>query len=54
MTDLTPGNRQAMATALSNRAGPAKTGAPVRFHCVVCGKEKPARDVTQLDVVRPN
>ncbi len=27
---------------------------PVRFTCVICGKDKPARDVTQLDVVRPN
>jgi uncharacterized membrane protein len=27
---------------------------PTRFHCAVCGKDKPARDVTQLDVVRPS
>jgi|SRR6185437_3278535 uncharacterized membrane protein len=27
---------------------------PTRFRCVICNKEKPARDVTQLDVVRPN
>jgi uncharacterized membrane protein len=27
---------------------------PTRFRCVICGKEKPARDVTQLDVVRPS
>src|SRR5581483_5460041 len=27
---------------------------PTRFRCVVCNKDKPARDVTQLDVVRPS
>jgi uncharacterized membrane protein len=27
---------------------------PTRFHCVICGKDKPAREVKQLDVVRPN
>ena len=27
---------------------------PVRFPCVICGKVRPARDVTQLDVVRPS
>jgi uncharacterized membrane protein len=27
---------------------------PTRFRCVICGKEKPARDVTQIDVVRPS
>lgn len=27
---------------------------PTRFRCVICGKDKPARDVTQLDVVRPS
>lgn len=27
---------------------------PTRFSCVICGKEKPARDVTRLDVVRPS
>jgi uncharacterized membrane protein len=27
---------------------------PTRFRCIICGKEKPARDVTQLDVVRPS
>lgn len=27
---------------------------PVRFPCVICGRERPARDVTQLDVVRPS
>ncbi|HEX5508526.1 MAG TPA: hypothetical protein VFX37_08475 [Pseudolabrys sp.] len=27
---------------------------PTRFPCVICGKEKPARDVSRLDVVRPS
>ncbi len=27
---------------------------PVHFTCIICGKEKPVRDVTQLDVVRPS
>jgi uncharacterized membrane protein len=27
---------------------------PTRFRCVICGKEKPAHDVTRLDVVRPS
>jgi uncharacterized membrane protein len=27
---------------------------PTRFRCIICGKEKPARDVTRLDVVRPS
>jgi uncharacterized membrane protein len=26
---------------------------PTRFRCVICNKERPARDSTQLDVVRP-
>lgn len=26
---------------------------PTRFQCVICGKEKPARDIVRLDVVRP-
>jgi len=27
---------------------------PARYRCVVCGRERLARDVTQLDVVRPS
>lgn len=27
---------------------------PVRFPCVICGRDRPARDITQLDVVRPS
>lgn len=26
---------------------------PTRFRCVICDKEKPARDIVRLDVVRP-
>jgi uncharacterized membrane protein len=32
----------------------ARRPRPTRFRCVICGKEKPARDVIQLDVVRPS
>jgi uncharacterized membrane protein len=31
-----------------------KKSRPTRFRCVICGKEKPARDVTQIEVVRPS
>ena len=27
---------------------------PVRFRCAICGKDKPARDIVRLDVVRPS
>jgi uncharacterized membrane protein len=27
---------------------------PTKFTCVVCGKVKPARDITQLDILRPS
>jgi uncharacterized membrane protein len=32
----------------------ARRARPSRFRCVVCGKDKPARDIVRLDVVRPN
>jgi uncharacterized membrane protein len=32
----------------------ARRPRPTRFPCVICGKDRPARDVTQLDVVRPS
>jgi uncharacterized membrane protein len=40
----------------AEQAAPArpKRVRPVRFPCVICGRERPARDVTQLDVVRPS
>lgn len=34
-------------------AGRARRPRPTRFRCVICGKEKPARDIVRLDVVRP-
>ena len=46
-----PGNGD---TAAQSAPARPKRVRPVRFHCVICGKEKPARDVTQLDVVRLN
>jgi uncharacterized membrane protein len=46
------------STAADNGALPAparpKRPRPTRFRCVICGKEKPARDVTALDAVRPS
>lgn len=27
---------------------------PMRFGCIICAKEKPARDIVRLDVVRPS
>ncbi|MGH6683692.1 MAG: DUF1003 domain-containing protein [Pseudolabrys sp.] len=27
---------------------------PTRFRCIICNKEKPARDINQLDVIRPS
>jgi hypothetical protein len=41
-------------TAVHSPPARPKRVRPVRFPCVICGKEKPARDVTQLDVVRPS
>lgn len=34
--------------------GRSRRSRPTRFHCVVCSRDKLARDVTQLDVVRPS
>ena len=31
----------------------ARRPRPTRFRCVICGKEKPAREIVRLDVVRP-
>jgi hypothetical protein len=47
----TPGNSN---TAVATVPGRPKRVRPVRFPCVICGRERPARDVTQLDVVRPS
>jgi uncharacterized membrane protein len=32
----------------------ARRARPLRFRCVICGKEKLAKDTLRLDVVRPN
>ena len=39
-----------------NQTSPARLrrSRPTRFPCVICGRDRPARDVTQLDVVRPS
>ena len=46
-----PGNGDAAEQSAPARP---KRVRPVRFPCVICGKVRPARDVTQLDVVRPS
>jgi uncharacterized membrane protein len=46
-----PGNGDRLVQTAPSRP---KRVRPVRFQCVICGREKPARDVTQLDVVRPS
>ena len=43
--------RTASASTTARRATRAR---PPAFPCVICGREQPARDVTQLDVVRPS
>ena len=55
------GNENAAAQATGNGDTSVQTPPvrpkrvrPVRFPCVICGRERPARDVTQLDVVRPS
>jgi len=40
-------------TALRTTSRPKRVR-PLRFPCVICHKERPARDITQLDVVRPS
>jgi uncharacterized membrane protein len=35
-------------------AARSRRSRPLRFRCVICGKEKLAKDVARLDVVRPN
>lgn len=48
---------QDLANAQAGQPAPpqrARRARPTRFQCVICGKEKLARDVTQLAVVRPS
>jgi len=44
----TPTEQNGLAAVRARRAR------PVRFRCVICGKERPARDIVRLDVVRPS
>jgi uncharacterized membrane protein len=44
----------AEASAAEAMAERPRRPRPTRFRCVICHKEKPARSVTQIDVVRPN
>lgn len=46
-----PGNGD---SAVQSTPARPKRVRPVRFRCVICGRERPARDITQLDVVRPS
>lgn len=53
----TPDTAGNSATAVVDHGAAAHTRRrvrPVRFPCVICGRERLARDVTQLDVVRPS
>jgi uncharacterized membrane protein len=47
---LTP----AVETAQAVEATRMRKPRPTRFRCVICGKEKPASVINQLDVVRPS
>jgi uncharacterized membrane protein len=41
-------------TAVQTVPARAKRVRPARFPCVICGRDRPAREITQLDVVRPS
>ena len=41
-------------TAVQTVSNRPKRVRPVRFPCVICGRDRPAREITQLDVVRPS
>ena len=47
---LTPEVETAQAVEITRTRKPR----PTRFRCVICGKEKPASVINQLDVVRPS
>ncbi len=47
----TPGNGD---TVVQTAPARPKRVRPVRFPCIICGRERPAREITQLDVVRPS
>jgi len=40
--------------ASSTSAARIRRARPTRFRCIICGKEKPARDVTLIEVLRPS
>ncbi len=48
-----PGNGNGNVAVQTVPARPKRVR-PVRFPCVICGRERPARESTQLDVVRPS
>lgn len=49
-----PSAPEALHDENGGAAGRARRARPLRFKCVICGKEKPSKDVLRLDVVRPN
>ena len=53
-TPLPTNNGTAESAPAESPATRARRPRPTRFRCDICGKEKPARDVTRLDVVRPS
>jgi uncharacterized membrane protein len=51
----TPIENGAATIAESDASSAARRRArPARFRCVICGKEKPAREIVRIDVVRPS
>jgi uncharacterized membrane protein len=48
--DATP----AQARQENGQSARAKRPRPTRFRCDICGKDRPARDIVRLDVVRPS
>ena len=52
-TPLPTNNAATEPASAESPATRARRPRPTRFQCVICGKEKPARDVTRLELVRP-
>ena len=54
MSDQNPSSEPPIDNGGAVSASRPRRVRPTRFRCAVCGKEKPARDVTSIDVVRPS
>jgi uncharacterized membrane protein len=51
--DTTDDAQQSSSSAATPATRGSRRPKPARFQCVACGKDKPARDIVRLDVVRP-